>query len=207
MMFRRSTSGSVPEAFAREVPRRRSGRFYLSLAVVLGIVGILTGVAAVAVFNESEAVVAVNRDVPYGQALLVDDLMQVRVPTGSGLASLPWSRLSEVVGRAATSSLERGQLISPGLLRGTAFPPPGMAVIEVSGREGQIPLGSLSPGDRVLIVDGSGGTGQSVDGEIVGTSGSSDQRTAEVLVRVSDAPGVARTSLSGRAVIVLVEDR
>ena len=208
MTLRQPMARPTAEPTARVVPRRRGQRFYLSLAAALGIVGLLAGVAVVAVSSESEPVIAANRNVPAGEPLEVDDLVQVQIPTGIGLSTIPWSRVADVLGRPASSPIERGQLLSPGLVRDTAFPAPGMAIIEVSGREGQIPAGSLGPGDRVLVVDGADDAAtSSIDGEIVRTGGTSDRRTAEVLVRVADASSVARTSMAGRAVIVLVEDR
>ncbi len=209
MMLRKpDTRSTESPASPRTAPRRRGRRFYRSLAAVLGVVGLLAGVAVVAVVRESEAVIAANRDVPRGESLAIEDLVQVQIPTGSGLASVPWSRQADVVGKPLTSPVERGQLISPGLLRSVLFPAPGMAVIEVSGREGQIPADGLGAGDRVLVLDGSDdAAGTSVDGEIVRVGGTAQHRTAQVLVRVADGPVVARASLAGRAVIVLVEDR
>ncbi|SDH44300.1 SAF domain-containing protein [Pseudonocardia oroxyli] len=208
MTLRQQTARTAqPPAALRESPRRRGRQFYLSLAAVLGVVGLLAGVAAISMVRESETVIAANRDVPRGEPLTAADLVQVQIPTGTGLASVPWTRLPDVVGVPVTASVERGQLITPGLLRAAVFPAPGMAVMEVSGREGQIPTESLGPGDRVLIVDGADGPGESVDGEIVRLGGTADRRTAQVLVRVSDAAAVARTSMAGRVVVVLVEDR
>ena len=143
------SSGGRPQGGV--VRRRRSSRLVL-LGVVLGVAGALAGLLVYREAGRRIEVIAIARTVPFGQALVVEDLRAATLPTDSGLAAMPWTAVDGVVGRTAGTDLLPGQILTAAAVANAAPPAAGEALIGVAVKPGQLPGAGLSPRDEVLVV-------------------------------------------------------
>ena len=202
------------------VRRRRSSRLVL-VGVVLGVAGALTGLLTYREAGRRIEVIAIARTVPFGQALVVEDLRAATLPTDSGLAAMPWTAVDGVVGRTAGTDLLPGQVLTAAAVANAAPPAAGEALIGVAVKPGQLPGAGLSPRDEVLVVPTtvtpsgtSGGADAGAGWEPIratvlrtGEVDAAGQRTVDLLVRETAAAEVAGLAASGQVALVLVARR
>jgi hypothetical protein len=213
------SSGGRPQGGV--VRRRRSSRLVL-VGVVLGVAGALAGLLVYREAGRRIEVIAIARTVPFGQALVVEDLRAATLPTDSGLAAMPWTAVDGVVGRTAGTDLLPGQVLTAAAVVNAAPPAAGEALIGVAVKPGQLPGAGLSPRDEVLVVpttvtpSGTRSGGADAGGGLepiratVLRSGEVDaagQRTVDLLVRETAAAEVAGLAASGQVALVLVARR
>jgi SAF domain-containing protein len=212
------SSGGRPQGGV--VRRRRSSRLVL-VGVVLGVAGALAGLLTFREAGRRIEVIAIARTVPFGQALVVEDLRAATLPTDSGLAAMPWTAVDGVVGRTAGTDLLPGQVLTAAAVADAAPPAAGEALIGVAVKPGQLPGAGLSPRDEVLVVptevtpSGTSGVADAGGGlepirATVLRSGEVDaagQRTVDLLVRETAAAEVAGLAASGQVALVLVARR
>ncbi|MDG4793617.1 SAF domain-containing protein [Micromonospora sp. WMMD1082] len=96
-------------------------------------------------------VLAVTRAVAAGQTIAVADLRVVRVVPDAGVALVPASRASQVIGATAVVPLAAGSLLTESQLGPAAWPPSGQAVVAIPVKAGRIASG-VTPGVRVLVI-------------------------------------------------------
>ena len=96
-------------------------------------------------------VLSVARAVAAGQTIAVADLRVVRVVPDAGVALVPASRASSVIGATAVVPLAPGSLLTDSQLGPAAWPPSGQAVIAVPVKAGRIAAG-VTPGVSVLVI-------------------------------------------------------
>ena len=159
------------------------------------------------------AVLALARDVPAGQTVQAADLRIVDATADGGIALVPSSTESTVLGQPAARDLTAGSLLTQADLGKAANLAPDQAVVAVDCKPGQYPP-ALAPGDRVTVVDtGSGGSLQgSTVPPVIATVMSVDVQQgpaadgAIVSVRLPsyDAASVASTATAGRVALVLM---
>ena len=183
--------------------RRRSSRLLL-LAVVLGVLGALAGTYAYSAATGRVGVVALARNLPVGATVALTDVREVQLPEDTGLATVAWEDLGSVVGRATTTNLGAGQILTPDSVTDTQVPAPGEAVVGVSVEDGRAPSSELSPGDQVLVIIGAGRPALRASVVSVGAPDVSGRRGVDVLVRQADAEELALASVDDRVAIVLV---
>jgi len=141
---RRSGTGSgLPGGRRRSVP-------HLAVGALLVVVCALGFALAAGNVDHRRAVLALSRPVTVGQRLSSADVASVRVSAGSGVATLPSSALSEVVGQTVAVSLPAGALLSRAELGAVALPA-GQAVVAVAVQPGQAPP-DLAEGEHVALV-------------------------------------------------------
>jgi hypothetical protein len=99
------------------------------------------------------AVLMLARPVTAGQQLGSGELRSVRVAVEAGVATIPASQLSDVVGHTVEVSLPAGALLTSAEV-GAPQLPAGQAVVAVAVKPGQAPP-DLQPGDHVLLVPAS----------------------------------------------------
>lgn len=103
--------------------------------------------------GDREPVLALTRTVPAGQAIEAGDLAVVRVSADPQLQLVGSDRREDVIGQTAAVDLVEGSLLTEGQLGDDAdLIAPGDAVVGVTLPEGEVPIGSLGVGDRVLVV-------------------------------------------------------
>jgi hypothetical protein len=103
--------------------------------------------------SDRVSVLAVTHQVAAGERIGSDDLRVVDVGAGGGLATMPASARTEVLGKVASLTIPAGALLQPAHLSGTSAIPEGKAVVGVSLHPGAMPVGDLAVGDRVLVID------------------------------------------------------
>ena len=193
----------------------------LLVGVVLGVAGALAGLLTFREAGRRIEVIAIARTVPFGQALVVEDLRAATLPTDSGLAAMPWTAVDGVVGRTAGTDLLPGQVLTAAAVVNAAPPAAGEALIGVAVKPGQLPGAGLSPRDEVLVVPttatpsdtrsrATAGAGSEPIRATVLRTGEVDaagQRTVDLLVRETAAAEVAGLAASGQVALVLVARR
>jgi pilus assembly protein CpaB len=137
----------------------------LILAVLLGTVALVVARKTLRPAGGRDApaaptsdVVVASRDVPVGRELTTEDLAVTRQPTGS-VPSQSFTKVQDLVGRAATTPIVKGQAVLETLLapQGSgagiqAMVPPGMRAITVEVNEITGVAGMLTPGARVDVM-------------------------------------------------------
>jgi hypothetical protein len=200
-------------------PARRRSLPWLLLGILL-VAGFALAFAVTSIrLSGRQPVLALTRSVPAGHLLSLGDLRVVNVSADAGVAVVPASSESSVLGRPVALPLAAGTLLTTTELGTGRIPPPGWAVVGVALKAGQYPP-ELAPGDRVLIVTAAGngasgtgavGTAPPTPATVVGVEAApvSSQAAAVVSLQVSeaDAQSVAVAASNGAVSIVLVSQR
>lgn len=159
--------------------------------------------------NGRTTVLALARPVAFGQVLTAADVRTVSLGAHTGVPVMAASRRAELVGRAVTSALPAGALLSDEVLSSTV-PNAGQAVATVSLKSGRVPP-MVRPGDQVVVSEtkpASGTPAASAEGAVRGVvldarPGSGGAGTVVVTV-LSDQGGAMRAAqLQEPALVVL----
>lgn len=130
------------------------------------------------------SVLALARPVAFGQVLTAADVRTVSIGEHSGVPVLAASRRTEVVGRAVTSALPAGALLSEEALA-SAVPGAGQAVATMSLKSGRVPP-MVGPGAQVVVSE----TKPAVPGA---PAGSGEGSVRGVVLDARPGPGGAGT--------------
>jgi hypothetical protein len=208
-------NGSPPPPALTPLRRRRRPAL-LALAVAMVVLGALGAAYLAMSLGQTSPVIAIAREVPWGQQITAADLVQARVAGDPALAPIPYGERDEVIGMVAVTTLTPGSLLTRDALTGQPLPPPGQQLVGVGVSAVQLPATSLRPGDDVLLVpvadpggtgapDAAGTTG-TVEATVVrsGPPGTDGLRVVDVLVDAADGPDVAARAAAGLVAIVVV---
>jgi SAF domain len=140
-----------------------------------------------------QEVLIVSKGLSAGQVISLSDLRTAQLSVASGVASMPASDISQVIGRPVASAVTPGTLLTESDVAQTTGPPSGRAVVGLALKPGQYPPG-LAPGERVLVVFNSGGP------TVSGSSATSDPNLANApteatVLEVDSAPVNSSESL------------
>src|SRR5262249_46646168 len=116
-----------PATPTRPMRRRRPGM--IALAVALMAVGILASGAVYSMINRRLAVLLVEAPVPAGTVIHARDLGTAKVSVGSRVQVIPATRLKQVFGHVAGTTLHPGMLLIPADLTTERSPGPGQALV------------------------------------------------------------------------------
>lgn len=214
----RTGPGPIPAAPVLATPKRRPRRALMAAGVVLVVLCALGTYWLTQRSAERVAVVGVAQDVSWGELVTSADLVQVEVVNDPALKPVPWSDVSSLVGQHAAADLQAGSLLTAKSVTGAEVPGPGDALVGVSVKQAQMPVTTLRPGDRVLLVTTADTTAQPAAGAAssatagaieatvftVGSTDSSGARTVDVVLAEDQAARVASASAAGKVAIVLV---
>ncbi|SRR6266545_423163 len=181
---------------AGPVLRRRISKARLLLAVGLVLVCALAGVVVAQRVDVRVPVLAAARAISAGQTVTAADVMTVKVAVEAGVATVPASQISTVVGQVAAVPLVAGTLLSAAQFAGAVWPGSGEAVIAVPVKPGRLPSG-LPAGARVTVLVVPTGT----PGGAGGGQGGQPQVEKATATVVSAEPA---TDQSGTTVVTLV---
>jgi hypothetical protein len=215
----RESPGSIPAAPVLATPKRRPRRMLMAAGALLVILCALGTYWLTQRSAERVAVVGVARDVAWGEVVTSADLVQVEVVNDPALKPVPWADVSSLIGQHAAADLQAGSLITEKSVTGAEVPGPGNALVGVSVKQAQMPVTTLHPGDRVVLVltadtpavqqptgAASAAAAAPIDATVftVGSTDASGARTVDVVLAEDQAARVASASAAGKVAIVLV---
>ncbi len=201
----------LPPAPALVTPKRQPKRLMIAAGVLVVVIGALAAFWFSQSATERIDVVAMAKDVAWGEQIQAEDLQRVEVVADPGITPLPWSGAASLVGKYAASKLWAGTLISSNAVTGQRVLQPGQALVGLSVKAGQMPTSSLQPGDPVqLVTVPEQNSTQLPPGPVAATvyrtsaAVSGGFLPVDVIVPQADAARVATVSAAGRIVIVLL---
>ncbi|SDG04205.1 SAF domain-containing protein [Blastococcus aurantiacus] len=205
----------LPKAPVLPPPRRRRRPALLALAVAMVVLGALGAAYLATSLGQTSPVIAIAREVPWGQTITAADLVEARIPVDAALEPIPLAQRDQVIGLVAATTLTRGSLLTRDALTDQRFPAPGQQLVGVGVSPVQLPTTALRPGDDVLLVPlvagsaptaGVTGASQVVEATVVetGSPGTDGLRVVDVLVDSADGPDVAARAAAGLIAVVVV---
>jgi hypothetical protein len=171
----------------------------LLLAVGLVLACALAGVVVARRVDVRVPVLAAARAISAGQTVTAADVMTVKVAVEVGVATVPASQLSTVVGQVAAVPLVAGTLLSAAQFAGAVWPGSGEAVIAVPVKPGRLPSG-LPAGARVTVLVVPTGT----PGGVTGTGGGQGGQPQVEKATATVVSVEAAADQSGTTVVTLV---
>jgi hypothetical protein len=187
--------------------------------VALGVLMLLGGVLGGITLYESlagEAVLAAGRPVALGHVFKADDLTVVHLKVTDGTVDrVSADEQSSVIGHTAAVPLLPGELLGRGAVGVAVTVPPGDAVVGISLKRGQFPIG-LTAGEPVWVVgngaapaaQGVAETAPPIPATILATEALSDdpQGTTvfSLLLQDTNAAAVTQMSAAGHASLALI---
>ncbi|MDT0275506.1 SAF domain-containing protein [Blastococcus goldschmidtiae] len=198
-------------------PRRRRRPALLALALTMVVLGALGATYLATSLGQTSSVIALAREVPWGQAITAADLVEARISADPALRPIPYGDRDQVIGMVAATTLTPGSLLTIDALTDQRLPAPGQQLVGVGVSTVQLPATALRPGDDVLLVPVAAGSAPVatevgapgvVDATVVqaGPPGPDGLRVVDVLVDVADGPDVAARAAAGMVAIVVVAD-
>ncbi len=204
----------LPRAPVLPPPRRRRRPALLALAVSMVVLGALGATYLATSLGQTSPVIAIAREVPWGQPLTAADLVEARISADPALEPIPYVDRNQVIGLVAATTLKPGSLLTRDALTDQRLPAPGQQLIGVGVPPVQLPATPLRAGDDVLLVPVAAGSvpattegaASAVEATVVqtGAPGTDGLRVVDVLVDAADGPDVAARAAAGLIAIVVV---
>ncbi|MCC9305592.1 SAF domain-containing protein [Kitasatospora sp. RB6PN24] len=198
--------GGRPTAPSRSLRSRRRRPAVLAMSVALIAAGGLGGAVLYNSTGQRIAVLALARDVPYGQPLTAQDLVVARIASDPALAPISASDLNRAVGRRATTDLHRGSLLLAADLTSALVVQPGMQEVGLPVHPSQLPAVGVQLGEQIEIVqlgDNGGGAPQTMNAVVAQTGKGGDSQVIDVAVPPADAVKLAQWAAGGKFQIIL----
>ncbi|SDT30295.1 SAF domain-containing protein [Streptomyces sp. TLI_053] len=196
----------APRTPGRALGARRRRPAVLAMAVALIAAGGLGGAVLYNSTGQRITVLALARDVPWGQTLTEGDLVTVRIASDPALKPLDAADRAKAIGMRATTDLHRGGLLTRSDLAQSLVLNPGQLLVGVAARRTQLPATRLQPGLPVIVVYTSDGGKPETLGATVYTVGRGDSdggQVFDVVVNEADAARLASWVATGRIQVVL----
>lgn len=196
-------------------PQRRRRPALLALAVAMVVLGALGAAYLATSLGQTSPVIAVAREVPWGQPITAADLVEARMTADPALHPIPYGDRDRVLGMIAATTLQPGSLLTRDALSARRLPPPGKQLVGVGVSAVQLPTTQLQPGDHVLLVQVAAGgraagavgaPSDPVQATVVrsGPPRTDGLRVVDVLVDATQGPDVAARAAAGSIAIVVV---
>lgn len=139
---------AAPHVPGRTLRARRRRPAVLAMAVALIAAGGLGGAVLYNSTGQRVAVLALARDIPWGQVITDDDLVVARIAGDPALRPLSATERDKAVGMRAATDLKRGAMLTRGDVAQTLAVQPGQIVVGVSAKRSQLPASRPSRGCR-----------------------------------------------------------
>lgn len=159
--------------------------------------------------DHRQAVLALVSPVTAGQPLTSADLGVADISTSPGVAMVPASQESSILGRTAATNLVAGALLAPSELGSPTTVKSGDGIVAVDLHQGSV-ASSMQPGGKVIVVNtaAAGGSGGKVLGQATVLSVAAPDATGDVSVSlvapVAAAPSIAAASAAGNVALVVL---
>ncbi|MGW2250362.1 SAF domain-containing protein [Kitasatospora sp. NPDC001660] len=197
---------TAPHAPARTLRARRRRPAVLAVSIALIAAGGLGGAVLYNSTGQRVAVLALARDVPYGQVITDDDLVVARIASDPALRPVSAQDRSGAVGLRAATDLKRGAMLTKGDLAQSLAVQPGQIVVGVSAHRSQLPATRLQPGMQVVLVyTPDNGRPDSLTATVitVGRPDTDGSLVTDVAVGAADGTRLAQWVASGRIQVLL----
>ncbi|MFE6872444.1 SAF domain-containing protein, partial [Kitasatospora sp. NPDC057692] len=196
----------LPRTPGRTLGARRRRPAVLAMAVALIAAGGLGGAVLYNSTGQRVAVLALARDVPWGQVLTEADLVVVRIASDPALKPLDAADRAKAVGMRASTDLHRGGLLTKSDLAQSLVLNPGQLLVGVSARRTQLPATRLQPGQPVIVVytpDGARSETLAATVYTVGRVDTDGSQVFDAVVDQADAGKLAAWVSTGRIQVVV----
>ncbi|MGA5821883.1 SAF domain-containing protein [Kitasatospora sp. NPDC094028] len=197
---------AAPHTPGRAMGARRRRPAVLAMAVALIAAGGLGGAALYNSTGQRVAVLALARDVPWGQVITEDDLVTARIAGDPALKPLSAQDRGRVVGLRAATDLKRGAMLTGADVAQALTVQPGQVVVGVSAKRTQLPAGRLQAGMQIIVVNTpDNGRADSLPATVitVGRVDTDGSQVVDVAVGAADGPRLAQWVQSGRIQVLL----
>lgn len=197
---------AAPHAPARTLRARRRRPAVLAMSIALIAAGGLGGAVLYSSTGQRVAVLALARDVPYGQVITDDDLVVARIASDPALRPVSAQDRSGAVGLRAATDLKRGAMLTKGDLAQSLAVQPGQIIVGVAAHRSQLPASRLQPGMQVVIVyTPDNGRADSLTATVitVGRPDTDGSVVTDVAIGTADGPRLAQWVASGRIQVLL----
>ncbi|MEE1787395.1 SAF domain-containing protein [Streptomyces sp. SP17BM10] len=197
---------AAPHAPARTLRARRRRPAVLAMSIALIAAGGLGGAVLYNSTGQRVAVLALARDVPYGQVITDDDLVVARIASDPALRPVSAQDRSGAIGLRAATDLKRGAMLTKGDLAQSLAVQPGQIIVGVAAHRSQLPASRLQPGMQVVIVyTPDNGRADSLTATVitVGRPDTDGSVVTDVAVGTADGSRLAQWVASGRIQVLL----
>ncbi|MFJ3217061.1 SAF domain-containing protein [Kitasatospora sp. NPDC086801] len=197
---------ATPHAPGRTLRARRRRPAVLAMAVALIAAGGLGGAVLYNSTGQRVAVLALARDIPWGQVITDDDLVVARIAGDPALRPLAATERDKAVGMRAATDLKRGAMLTRGDVAQTLAVQPGQIVVGVSAKRSQLPASRLQPGLQIVVVytpDNSKADSMPATVITVGRVDTDGSQVIDVAVGAADGPRLAQWVAGGRIQVLL----
>ncbi|MFG3227389.1 SAF domain-containing protein [Kitasatospora sp. NPDC048194] len=197
---------AAAHAPGRTMRARRRRPAVLAMAVALIAAGGLGGAVLYNSTGQRVAVLALARDVPWGQVITEDDLVVARIAGDPALRPVSAQDRAKAVGMRAATDLKRGSMLTGSDLAQGLSVQPGQIVVGVSAKRTQLPAGRLQPGMQIVVVNTpDNGRPDSLPATVitVGRVDTDGSQVIDVAVGSADGPRLAQWVAGGRIQVLL----
>ncbi|MFD0400685.1 SAF domain-containing protein [Kitasatospora sp. NPDC127121] len=197
---------AAPHVPGRTLRARRRRPAVLAMAVALIAAGGLGGAVLYNSTGQRVAVLALARDIPWGQVITDDDLVVARIAGDPALRPLSATERDKAVGMRAATDLKRGAMLTRGDVAQTLAVQPGQIVVGVSAKHSQLPATRLQPGLQIVVVytpDNTKADSMPATVITVGRVDTDGSQVIDVAVGAADGPRLAQWVAGGRIQVLL----
>ena len=195
-------------------PRRRP--VFVAAGIAIVVVGALLIAQLIHAGQTENRVLEVRSDVGRGEVIRDTDLVAVTVGQVGNVSTVPADQLDALVGKRAAVDLRSGSLLSAGAIGAAdTVPAPGKSLVGLKLAPGQVPIGDLTAGAKLRLIqtsalngsatatDAANTNGQSWDATMAASTKGTDQVTlVNVEVKSGEAARIAQLASQGRIAVV-----
>lgn len=195
-------------------PRRRP--VFVAAGIAIVVVGALLIAQLIHAGQTENRVLEVRSDVGRGEVIRDTDLVAVTVGQVGNVSTVPADQLDALVGKRAAVDLRSGSLLSDGAIGAAdTVPAPGKSLVGLKLAPGQVPIGDLTAGAKLRLIqtsalngsatatDAANTNGQSWDATMAASTKGTDQVTlVNVEVKSGEAARIAQLTSQGRIAVV-----
>jgi len=194
-------------------PRGRRRPAFVVAGIAMVVIGALAAVWLVTSAGHRTDVVAMARDVPYGETITADDLTTTAVSVDAIVPTIPAGEARAVIGHVAARALSEGSLLARSDVTSEGVVGSGQVLVPVPLTVERVPAGGLAVGEDVLVIDAPPqgadpmpGTPQSFEATVarVGEPDINGLVVADLVANAADGPALAARAATGRFALVVL---
>jgi Flp pilus assembly protein CpaB len=186
------------------------------IAVLLIVLGAAVAGLLATRIDDRVPVLVARDDLSIGHLITAKDLAVAEMAS-SGIAAIPASQASQVIGRYTNTTIGAGRLMDRSMLSTSGLLTPDKAAVGVSLAAGHYPANGLQSGDVVQVVRSVNDQGKAIvdravvsavlkpGSSVFGSSSSSSTMTVTLIVDPKSSPQVAAAGAANQLSLVLLQ--